>query len=46
MTIRPPKNVSGSTLARPFEPFVIPAGLAAFVNTTNAWPKKSVTIAR
>ena len=33
-------------LARPFEPFVIPYGSAAFVKTTKAWPKKSVTIAR
>jgi hypothetical protein len=39
-------NVSGSTLARPFEPFVIPNGSAAFVKTTNAWLKKRVTIAR
>ena len=46
MSIVKPKKVSGSTLARPFEPLVIPYGSAAFVKTTNAWPKKSVTIAR
>ena len=42
----PPKKVSGSTLASPFEPFVIPYGSVALVKTTKAWPKKSVTIAR
>jgi hypothetical protein len=37
---------SGSMLPRPFEPFVMPYGSAAFVKTTKAWPKKSVTMAR
>ena len=40
------RNVSGSTFARPFEPFVRPNGSAEFVKTTNAWLKKRVTIAR
>ena len=41
-----PKNSNGSMSASPFAPPVIPPGFALFTNVTNAWPKKSVTIAR
>jgi hypothetical protein len=38
--------MSTTPFGPPVKPVPATVGFAAFANTTNAWPKKSVTIAR